>query len=122
MVAVVVPSPATSLVFCATAFTSLAPMFSNGSARSISLLTVTPFDLHVAAAVTAIEHFIAFGHGNGGPFATVAQLARTNRQHAAALGFFLGRVRQENAARSLLLRFQGLNHDPIIQRSNFEVF
>ena len=42
MVAVVVPSPATSLVFWATALTSLAPMFSNGSGRSISLLTVTP--------------------------------------------------------------------------------
>src|ERR1700726_3657196 len=42
MVAVVVPSPATSLVFCATALTSLAPMFSKGSANSISLLTVTP--------------------------------------------------------------------------------
>src|SRR4051794_32641656 len=42
MVAVVVPSPAMSLVFCATALTSLAPMFSNGSGRSISLLTVTP--------------------------------------------------------------------------------
>src|SRR5438105_7562836 len=42
IVAVVVPSPATSLVFWATALTSLAPMFSNGSGRSISLLTVTP--------------------------------------------------------------------------------
>jgi len=42
MVAVVVPSPATSLVFWATAFTSFAPMFSNGSGRSISLETVTP--------------------------------------------------------------------------------
>src|SRR5881227_638303 len=42
MVAVVVPSPATSEVFWATALTSLAPMFSNGSGRSISLLTVTP--------------------------------------------------------------------------------
>src|SRR5262249_49276066 len=42
MVAVVVPSPAGSLVFWATALTSLAPMFSNGSGRSISLETVTP--------------------------------------------------------------------------------
>src|SRR6516225_9227487 len=42
MVAVVVPSPATSLVFWATALTSLAPMFSNGSGRSISFETVTP--------------------------------------------------------------------------------
>ena len=38
----VVPSPATSEVFDATTLTSLAPMFSNGSASSISLETVTP--------------------------------------------------------------------------------
>src|SRR5438105_14733271 len=42
MVAVVVPSPATSEVFDATTLTSLAPMFSNGSGSSISLATVTP--------------------------------------------------------------------------------
>ena len=38
----VVPSPATSDVLDATTLTSLAPMFSNGSASSISLETVTP--------------------------------------------------------------------------------
>src|SRR4051794_8831374 len=42
MVAVVVPSPATSEVFDATTLTSLAPMFSNGSGSSISFETVTP--------------------------------------------------------------------------------
>ena len=41
-VAVVVPSPATSDVLEATTLTSLAPMFSNGSASSISFETVTP--------------------------------------------------------------------------------
>ena len=41
-VAVVVPSPARSEVFEATSLTSLAPIFSNGSSRSTSLLTVTP--------------------------------------------------------------------------------
>ena len=41
-VAVVVPSPATSLVLVATSFTSCAPMFSMGSASSISLAMVTP--------------------------------------------------------------------------------
>ena len=41
-VAVVVPSPATSLVLLATSLTSLAPMFSKGSSSSTSLLTVTP--------------------------------------------------------------------------------
>src|SRR5688500_14348621 len=41
-VAVVVPSPATSEVFEATSRTIWAPMFSIGSASSISLATVTP--------------------------------------------------------------------------------
>ena len=41
-VAVVVPSPAVSLVFCATSRTICAPMFSNLSSSSISLATVTP--------------------------------------------------------------------------------
>ncbi len=41
-VAVVVPSPASSLVFDATSFTSWAPMFSKASSSSISLATVTP--------------------------------------------------------------------------------
>src|SRR4030095_15083156 len=41
-VAVVVPSPATSLVLDATSRTIWAPMFSRGSLSSISLATVTP--------------------------------------------------------------------------------
>src|SRR4051812_25337172 len=41
-VAVVVPSPATSLLLLATSRTICAPMFSNLSASSISLATVTP--------------------------------------------------------------------------------
>ena len=41
-VAVVVPSPASSLVFDAISRSSRAPMFSNLSSRSISLATVTP--------------------------------------------------------------------------------
>src|SRR5580704_3435047 len=41
-VAVVVPSPAWSLVLCATSRTIWAPMFSNLSSSSISLATVTP--------------------------------------------------------------------------------
>ena len=41
-VAVVVPSPATSFVLEATSLISWAPMFSNGSASSISFAMVTP--------------------------------------------------------------------------------
>ena len=48
-VAVVVPSPATSEVLVATSFTICAPMFSIGSASSISLATVTPSLVTVGA-------------------------------------------------------------------------
>lgn len=41
-VAVVVPSPAASFVFCAACRTSLEPMFSTASSSSTSLATVTP--------------------------------------------------------------------------------
>src|SRR3954471_12015328 len=41
-VAVVVPSPAMSLVLVAASLSSCAPMFSNGSSSSISLAMVTP--------------------------------------------------------------------------------
>src|SRR5450759_3257967 len=48
-VAVVVPSPATSLVFVATALASWAPMFSEGSSSSISRAMVTPSFVMVGA-------------------------------------------------------------------------
>ncbi len=48
-VAVVVPSPAMSDVLVATSLTICAPMFSSGSASSISLATVTPSFVTVGA-------------------------------------------------------------------------
>src|SRR5262249_45720828 len=48
-VAVVVPSPATSLVLVAASFRSCAPMFSKGSSSEISLATVTPSWVTVGA-------------------------------------------------------------------------
>ena len=48
-VAVVVPSPATSLVAVATSRTSCAPWFSNGSSTSISRAMVTPSLVMVGA-------------------------------------------------------------------------
>src|SRR6202165_1213851 len=48
-VAVVVPSPATSLVFVATSLSNCAPMFSKGSGRSISRAIVTPSFVIVGA-------------------------------------------------------------------------
>src|SRR5208282_115778 len=58
-VAVVVPSPATSLVLLATSRTICAPMFSRGSRSSISLATVTPSLVMIGApnffSITALR-------------------------------------------------------------------
>ena len=53
-VAVVVPSPATSLVLVATSLASWAPMFSHGSSSSTSLAIVTPSLVMVGA-----PHFLS---------------------------------------------------------------
>ena len=53
-VAVVVPSPATSLVLVATSLLSWAPMFSNGSSSSISLAIVTP-----SLVIVGAPHFLS---------------------------------------------------------------
>ena len=61
-VAVVVPSPATSLVFVATSFRSWAPMFSSGSSSSISLAMVTPSFVTVGAPnFLSSTTFLPFG-------------------------------------------------------------
>jgi hypothetical protein len=52
--AVVVPSPATSLVLLATSLQSCAPMFSYGSSSSISLATVTP-----SLVIVGLPHFLS---------------------------------------------------------------
>src|SRR5215469_4894029 len=53
-VAVVVPSPATSLVFVATSLASCAPRFSVGSSSSISRATVTP-----SLVIVGAPHFLS---------------------------------------------------------------
>ena len=70
-VAVVVPSPAMSLVLEATSRTIWAPMFSNLSSSSISLATVTPslvmrgapklLSMHDVAALGAERHLHRVG-------------------------------------------------------------
>ncbi len=53
-VAVVVPSPATSLVLVATSLTSCAPMFSKGSSSSTSRAMVTP-----SLVIVGAPHFLS---------------------------------------------------------------
>ena len=66
-VAVVVPSPATSEVFEATSFTSLAPMFSKRSSSSTSLLTRDAVLGDGRAAERLVDDHVAAGrtHGHG---------------------------------------------------------
>jgi len=67
-VAVVVPSPATSLVLEATSRTICAPMFSRGSRSSISLATVTPSLVMIGApnffSITSVAALGAEGNLN----------------------------------------------------------
>ena len=58
-VAVVVPSPARSLVLLATSRTSWAPMFLNWSLSSISRAIETPSFVIVGAPVEPLEHDVA---------------------------------------------------------------
>ena len=61
-VAVVVPSPATSLVLVATCLTSWAPIFSNLSSNSISLAIVTPsFVISGTPYILSSITFLPFG-------------------------------------------------------------
>ena len=65
-VAVVVPSPATSLVLVAASFRSWAPMFSKGSSSSISLATVTPSWVTVGAPILLVQGDVAALGAQGG--------------------------------------------------------
>ena len=103
-VAVVVPSPATSLVLVATSFTSWAPMFSKGSSSSISLAMETPSLVIVGApnffSITTLRPF--------GPSVTLtvsaSLLTPASRPRRAAssnlriLGMFLGDLGEHVAA------------------------
>ena len=83
MVAVVVPSPATSDVLEATTLTSLAPMFSNGSLSSISFETVTPSLVTSGPPNDLLENDVAPGraerraHGLGQDVDAAEHLAAT---------------------------------------------
>src|SRR5438132_42087 len=110
MVAVVVPSPATSLVFWATALTSLAPMFSKGSGSSISFETVTP-SLGTVGPPQRVPTMT---------FLAVEQLAGADRDNPASLRLLLGSVRQQNAARGFLFGLEHLDHHAVVERTNVE--
>ena len=79
-VAVVVPSPARSLVFEATSRTIWAPMFSSGSESSISFATVTPSLVTVGApnflSMTTLRPL--------GPSVTFTALARASTPRSSA--------------------------------------
>jgi hypothetical protein len=65
-IAVVVPSPATSLVCIETSRTTCAPMFSKRSKSSISLAMVTPVARHDRRADRSVDHRVHAARTEGG--------------------------------------------------------
>ena len=82
-VAVVVPSPATSLVLLAASLTSWAPMFSYGSFSSISSATVTPSLVTVGHAPALVDDGIAAARAKGAADGS-GQLADAGEQFLAS--------------------------------------
>ena len=84
-VAVVVPSPASSLVREATSFTICAPMFSNLSDSSISLATVTPSLVMRGAPKDLVDHHVA-AFGAQGDFHGISQDVHAAQHAVAGIG------------------------------------
>src|SRR6266480_3010538 len=87
-VAVVVPSPALSLVFWATSRTICAPMFSNLSSSSISLATVTP-SLVIRGAPNDLSRTTLRPFGPSVTFTALARMStpRSMRSRASVENF-----------------------------------
>src|SRR6478736_5485877 len=81
--AVVVPSPATSLVFDATSRTIWAPMFSNLSSSSISLATVTP-SLVVRGAPKDLSRMTLRPFGPSVTFTALARISTPRNMRSRA--------------------------------------
>src|SRR5262249_3053511 len=97
-VAVVVPSPATSLVFVATSLASCAPRFSVGSSSSISRATVTP-----SLVIVGAPHFLSMTTLRPlGPSVTFTASARRLTPRSSA------RLASSSNSRLLAMSFLGV--------------
>src|ERR1017187_9297312 len=144
IVAVVVPSPATSEVFDATSRTIWAPMFSSGSFNSISFATVTPSlvmvgppyffsriqnaanvvlahddvlsanHLRFSAGVLPKEDAIADLDVEGHQRAILEPLAMTYCHDFTLLRLFLSRIGDDNAAARGFLLVDPLHHNAVV--------
>src|ERR1700730_3241072 len=75
----------------------------------------------VIARVTAVEHFIALGHGRFGSLAVFQKFSGTYCQHPAALRLLFRSVRQQNPAGRLFLCLERFHDDTVVQRPHFQV-
>src|SRR5947209_3119461 len=109
-VAVVVPSPATSLVLVATSFTSWAPMFSKGFSSSTSLALVTPSLVMVGGAGVAGVDV------EGDELAALLGPApRAHGENLAELGLLFGCIGNDDAADGHLVGLVGPYDDAIFE-------
>src|SRR5712671_1140009 len=116
-VAVVVPSPARSLVFDATSRTICAPIFSNLSASSISLATVTPSLLMRGARPFTEQHPVANLDVERMQLAVVAAASGPGSDDFALHWLFLGGIGDDDPAYRLLFLFDAADQHAILQRS-----
>src|SRR6266516_3773195 len=76
--------------------------------------------LHLGAAVLAVQHHVADldidRHALG---SRIVEATRANRKDFALLGLLLGGVRDHQAGRRGLLRFERAYHDPVFERLDY---
>src|SRR5216110_2726426 len=73
-------------------------------------------ELDLGAGILGVEHLGALAYLKRGARAVVVKLARTDRQHRAALRLLRGRVGQDHTARRDLFPLRRPDHDAIGQR------
>src|SRR5262245_3858708 len=79
---------------------------------------LVPVDLDLGARVLAEQDAVAALDVQGDPLAVVADLAETHGDDLALLGFFLGGVRDDDAAGADLFFVLALHEEPVMQRAN----
>src|SRR5665647_3589799 len=75
-----------------------------------------PAELDLGTAVLAVDHLVADGDVERDPIAVVVDATRADGQDLALLGLFLRGVRNDQTRGRRLLRVEGPDNDPVLER------
>src|SRR5262249_28333106 len=81
---------------------------------------VFAFDLDLSSRPLSVEDRVADLDAHRRQLAVLIASARPGRDDLALLGLFLGGVGNDDPALGLGLAVQGLDHDPVLQRTNLD--